>query len=264
MPLLPAIGTAAILALVGLAVGSLAARAVTLFPPVDATTTAPPPTCPHCRCHLPWPRAVLLPWWLLRSGRCPHCGHALPRPAIVGWGAAVVLAVVGLTSAERGPADVAALAFFGVWATLLAVIDARTRRLPNPLVLPAYPVAVAVVALAGALAPDSTQRLFSAAVGMAGLAAFYWLLWFVNPAGMGWGDVKLSGVVGLYLGWSGLGSLLSGTFVAFLLSACWGVMLIALGRATRKTQIPFGPFMLAGALAILLLGDPLPLLLAGS
>ncbi|WP_236700699.1 hypothetical protein [Allosalinactinospora lopnorensis] len=71
----------------------------------------------------------------------------------------------------------------------------------------------------------------------------------------------MAGLLGLYLGWNGLGSVISGTFLAFLLSAVFGLTLIAMGRATRKSQIPFGPFMVIGAFAVIITGDPLPLLL---
>jgi leader peptidase (prepilin peptidase)/N-methyltransferase len=79
------------------------------------------------------------------------------------------------------------------------------------------------------------------------LYAFYFVLMFVYPAGMGFGDVKLAGVLGLYLGWVGWGAVLVGAFGAFLLGGVVSVALIATGRATRKSGIPFGPFMLAGA-----------------
>jgi leader peptidase (prepilin peptidase)/N-methyltransferase len=75
---------------------------------------------------------------------------------------------------------------------------------------------------------------------------------FVYPAGIGWGDVKLSGVIGLYLGWFGASTLLAGLIGGYLLAAVTGIGLIVARRATRKSQIPFGPFMIAGTLAVLL------------
>jgi leader peptidase (prepilin peptidase) / N-methyltransferase len=75
---------------------------------------------------------------------------------------------------------------------------------------------------------------------------------FVYPNGIGWGDVKLSGVIGLYLGWFGVSTLLAGLVGGYLLAAVTGIGLIVARRATRKSQIPFGPFMIAGALAVLL------------
>jgi leader peptidase (prepilin peptidase) / N-methyltransferase len=74
----------------------------------------------------------------------------------------------------------------------------------------------------------------------------------VYPAGIGWGDVKLSGLLGLYLGWIGLFALAIGLAAGFVLAALAGLALIAGGRATRKSQIAFGPYMLAGSLAVII------------
>ena len=100
---------------------------------------------------------------------------------------------------------------------------------------------------------------------MAGLAAawlFFALLAGIHPAGLGWGDVKLSGVLGLYLGWLGAAALLAGLLGAFVLAALAGLGLIAAGKATRKSLLPFGPFMLASAIAVIaasgLVGSHLP------
>jgi leader peptidase (prepilin peptidase)/N-methyltransferase len=73
------------------------------------------------------------------------------------------------------------------------------------------------------------------------------------PAGLGWGDVKLSGLLGLYLGWLGLGALVTGLFLGDLLAAATGVGLIVTRRASRKSFLAFGPFLLAGTLAAVLL-----------
>ena len=72
---------------------------------------------------------------------------------------------------------------------------------------------------------------------------------------MGFGDVKLAGVLGIYLGWLGWGSLVSGVFLGFLLGGVTGLALLAAGRATRKSSIPFGPYMLLGALTAILWGE---------
>ncbi len=80
---------------------------------------------------------------------------------------------------------------------------------------------------------------------------------------MGFGDVKLAGVLGLHLGWLGWGQLALGAFLAFFLGGVVGLALIATGRATRKSAIPFGPFMLVGALVAVLVGEPILALYLG-
>jgi leader peptidase (prepilin peptidase) / N-methyltransferase len=134
----------------------------------------------------------------------------------------------------------------------LSWIDLRTHRLPNRIVFPAYAVAGVLLGTA-ALAGGQPVRLLGLAAGGAVLWLFYFIVRFVYPAGMGFGDVKLAGVLGLYLGYVDWLLLLWGTFAAFLLGGLYGVALMVLRRAGLKSAIPFGPFMIAGALLALAL-----------
>jgi leader peptidase (prepilin peptidase)/N-methyltransferase len=92
---------------------------------------------------------------------------------------------------------------------------------------------------------------------MALLFGFYLVLALVYPAGMGLGDVKLAGLLGLYLGWLGWAAVAVGAFTAFLIGGLVGVSLLATGRAGRKTAVPFGPAMLSGALLSVFAGAPI-------
>jgi leader peptidase (prepilin peptidase)/N-methyltransferase len=146
-----------------------------------------------------------------------------------------------------------AFAYLAVISVALAVIDARTRRLPNRIVLPAYPVLAGLFALACLLGAP-WEWLARAGIGGAILFAFYWLLRAVGRGGMGGGDVKLAGVIGMALGFVGWGALAVGAFAAFLVGGVVSLVLLLAGRAGRKTAIPFGPWMLAGAWIGLLVG----------
>jgi leader peptidase (prepilin peptidase)/N-methyltransferase len=161
----------------------------------------------------------------------------------------------------------AACAYFAVMAVRLTVIDVRHHLLPNRIVFPSYAVAgVLLLAAAVSASPgpgadqDPAGPLAGLAVPMlrvvAGAAAlwlFYFILRFAYPPGMGFGDVKLAGVLGMYLGYLGWGHLFAGTFLAFLLGGLWSIALLAARKGTLKSSIPFGPFMLAGAAAAMLL-----------
>ncbi|WP_377010183.1 prepilin peptidase [Cryobacterium melibiosiphilum] len=136
------------------------------------------------------------------------------------------------------------------------MIDIDTHTLPNVIVLPAYIVGGVLLA-ASALALGEPQRLLGALIGGAALFALYLLLALIYPGGMGLGDVKLAGVLGLYLGWLGWGELFVGAFGAFLLGGLFGVILLAFRKAGRKSSIPFGPWMLAGAWVGIFAGDVL-------
>lgn len=162
-----------------------------------------------------------------------------------------------------------ACAYFFVMAVRLTVIDVRHHLLPNRIVFPAYAVA-GVLLLAAALvhviagpaalegSPDGAAELLGIPAlrilaGGVVLWAFYFVLRMVYPPGMGFGDVKLAGVLGMYLGYLGWGHVFAGTFAAFLLGGLWSVALLAARRGTLKSSIPFGPFMLAGAAAAMFL-----------
>jgi leader peptidase (prepilin peptidase) / N-methyltransferase len=137
--------------------------------------------------------------------------------------------------------------------TALAVIDARERRLPDRLTLPSYPVALALLGLAAAVLPGGGRHFLGALAGLGAALALFVVQAVIYPAGLGWGDVKLAGILGLYLGWLGLAAVAAGLFLGYLLAAVAGLGLIAAGRASRKTQLPFGPFLLAGTLAVIML-----------
>ncbi|MCA4133557.1 prepilin peptidase [Arthrobacter sp. M4] len=156
----------------------------------------------------------------------------------------------------------AACAYFVWMAVRLTVIDVQHHLLPNRIVFPSYAVA-GVLLLGAAIAwavcgsvsatgSDPSAQLFgiagfqAVAAGVT-LYAFYFVLRVIYPQGMGFGDVKLAGVLGLYLGYLGWGHLVAGTFAAFLFGGIWGLALILARRGTLKSSIPFGPFMLAGA-----------------
>ncbi len=149
-----------------------------------------------------------------------------------------------------------ACAYFAVMAARLTVIDVRHHLLPNRIVFPSY--AVAGVLLAGAAVTGAGAGLFGVpglrvVAGGAVLWLFYFLLRAAYPPGMGFGDVKLAGVLGMYLGFLGWGHVFAGTFAAFLFGGLWSVALLVSRRGTLKSDIPFGPFMLAGSAAAMLL-----------
>lgn len=127
----------------------------------------------------------------------------------------------------------------------LVVVDLREHRLPNVFTLPAYPVIAALLALAAVLEGDVTSLLRALAAGIVVLAAFV-LLHLINASGMGMGDVKLAGPVAMLLGWVSWNTVLWGIFLGFLTGAVWSILLLVMRRATRRSHIAFGPFMLLG------------------
>jgi leader peptidase (prepilin peptidase)/N-methyltransferase len=143
------------------------------------------------------------------------------------------------------------LAAIGV---VLGYIDSQTRLLPTRLIFPSYAVVAGLVAAAGLVDGFDRHDLIRAGLGLIVMGGFYRLMYAIYPAGMGFGDVRLSGVLGIALGYIGWGALLTGMYAGFLLGGVGGGLL-AVFRITNRKRYPFGPFMLLGALVGLLWGN---------
>jgi leader peptidase (prepilin peptidase)/N-methyltransferase len=214
--------------------------------PRGESVNKPRSRCPSCETQI---RAVdnlpVLSWLLLR-GRCRSCSAPIsPRYPLVEAGTAALCALVVVV--EGPDAD----AVIGIVLVLLLVpitlIDLDTRRIPN--VLTAIGAVAAIVLVAGLRTDALVEHL------IAGVAAAAFLLAAVlaYPSGMGMGDVKLAGVLGLFLGRdvapAMMAALLVGTLVGGVIMARVGV------ERGRKTAVPFGPFLALGGLFGLLAGD---------
>lgn len=177
--------------------------------------------------------------------RCGHCGGSVGRPATLELLTAAVLALL-LGRFARQP-DVFAFAFLGVLGVALSAIDIAVNRLPDRLTLPAIPLLIALLGTA-ALIGHQGGALVRALFGGLALGGCFLLLALVRPSDLGGGDVKLAVLAGLALAWLGWRTLLAGAALGFVLAGLAGLVLLALRRATLRTQLCFGPFLLAGAL----------------
>lgn len=137
----------------------------------------------------------------------------------------------------------------------LAAVDWRMRLLPTRIIAPAYAATSALILLAGLL-EHSWSPVLHAAEGWAVVGGFYLLLWLIYPKGIGYGDVRLAGLLGLALGVLGWPQVLVGGYAGLLLGALLGPLLVAFQVVDRKAM-PFGPFMVAGAVCGVLFGPVL-------
>lgn len=168
--------------------------------------------------------------------------------------ATVALSWAMLVGARGLVADLPAFLAVAALGGAMAYIDIREHRLPDWLTYPACAAAAALLLIA-ALANAEWTAYGRAWLGALALAGGFLLLAVVRPADLGLGDVKLAGSLGLLLGWIGWGHVVLGAFLAFLFGGLYSVLLLATRRAGRRSEIPFGPFMLAGALATVVWGD---------
>lgn len=249
-----------LLAVIGVAAGPAAGpylAVLAAWVPAGAGLRQPPWRWPACRAGLG--AAVPVVGWRLAHGRCPACAARTGS-----WHPAVELAAAAgfaLMALRFGISPVLpAFWLLAALAVVLSVIDLRQGRLPDRLTLPAYPAAAVLLGAAALAGPGGARRFLAALAGLAVAGLFFGLLALVSPAGLGWGDVKLAGVLGLYLGWVGAVAVAAGLAGAFVLASVTSLALIAAGRTTRKSQLPFGLFMLVTAIAVIAVSGLVPVL----
>jgi leader peptidase (prepilin peptidase)/N-methyltransferase len=140
----------------------------------------------------------------------------------------------------------------------LTLVDLRTRLLPTAVVRPAL-VGVVLLGSLSAYLEDDLDALVRAVIAMAVVFSLFFALWWIHPPGMGYGDVRLSAVLGFALGYLGWPEVLVGIYGAFLVFAVPGLFVAVFrrDRGVLAAAYPFGPFLLGGALAGIVLGDPL-------
>lgn len=190
--------------------------------------------------------------WLGRAG-CAGCGGVTYGPPAWFWCGAAGVVCGGLAVVVGPRPELAVWLLAAPVALLLAAVDRAVNRLPDLLTLPlAFGTAAGLGVVA--LLPGAAGSWPRALLGGVVLAGTYFVLFLIQPNGMGFGDVKLALTLGAALGWYGWGVLLGGAFLGFLAGAVYGTALVLRGRAGRRTAMAFGPFMVLGAWAALLLG----------
>jgi leader peptidase (prepilin peptidase)/N-methyltransferase len=222
--------------------------------PLGESVIRPRSRCPQCGAELRERDNIPVLSWLLLRGRCRSCNAAISvRYPLVELGTGLLFAAVAWWCGLAW--QLPAFLYLAAIAVALSAIDLDVKRLPDAIVLPSYVVALVLLLLPAVVEGRWLDLLHGVLTGLA-LFAFYFLLAVIYPAGMGFGDVKLSGVLGLYLGWVSWPLAILATFAAFLLGSVVGVVVIVRGKGGRKTKVPFGPFMLLGTFLALFFGQP--------
>jgi leader peptidase (prepilin peptidase) / N-methyltransferase len=230
--------------------------------PAKESIVAPRSRCPNCGHQLSAADNIPVLSWMMLGGKCRYCRAPISPRYLAGevlTGSVWALAVVRLGTSWR---LLAYLPF--LWVLIaLSLIDLETKLLPNRIVYPSVVVGIVLLGIATALGPDGSGDWVRGLEGMAAGTGAFFVVALISPAGMGMGDVKLAGLIGLYLGYLEWGRVAIGFFLAFLIGAVSGITLMIAGKAGRKTQVPFGPFMALGAIIATLYGRPILDLWAG-
>jgi leader peptidase (prepilin peptidase)/N-methyltransferase len=240
--------------LLGLILGSFG-NVVIARVPCGASLWPPRNTCPRCGTTTRSYDNIPVVSWVVLRGRCRACEEAISvEHPLVEIACGLLFAVTGwrfgLTWALPG------LLLFVWLLVVVAVIDLHTRRIPNRLTYPLIPALLVLLTTAALL--EGTPWV-AVRVVVAGLVSFGLLLVMalINPRGMGMGDVKLAAFIGLGLGYVGWWHVWLGLFLGFLGGGVIAALLLARGLRTRKDHIPFGPWLAAGAIVALLIGQPI-------
>ena len=166
------------------------------------------------------------------------------RVPVVEVGTALLFVLAGLRSGLSW--ELPAFLFLAAAGVLLAVIDLQHHLLPNRVVVPSIAIGAALL-LVPAVAEAQWGALLRAGLGAGALFAVFLVLALISPSGLGMGDVKLAGLIGLYLGWIGWGAVFVGAVAGFVVQALLALVLLAGRRIGLRGELPFGPAMLIGA-----------------
>jgi leader peptidase (prepilin peptidase)/N-methyltransferase len=229
----------------GLAIGSFLNVVIYRLPRKESLLH-PGSHCPNCQAPVKARDNIPVLGWLLLRGRCRACGQpfSIRYPAVELLTAVLFALVVG----TQDEAIRVVLGLMLVTALVpIALIDLDVRLIPNVITGPA-----AIAALVAGLALDIDFVPEQLIAGAAAFAFFFIAAW-LYPRGMGMGDVKLAGMLGLYLG----RAVAPAIFIALILGVVVGAVVIArVGqRAGRKTAVPFGPFLAIGGIIAFFVGD---------
>jgi leader peptidase (prepilin peptidase)/N-methyltransferase len=242
----------ALVALVGSVFGSFANVAIHRVP-LGRSVVRPRSACPSCSTALSGIENVPVLSWLVLRGRCRHCQARISvRYPLIELATAAVWVLLALRIGWKP--ELPAYLMFGTTLVILSAIDLKVHRLPNKVLAWGSLVGVVLFALATLVKWD----LRPLGRGLEGVVLYgvpMFVIGMISRGGMGMGDVKFAPYLGFHLGWLRLGFVPLGAFLGFLFGAVIGVLLVTLGRAGRKTQIAFGPFMALGAFVCILAGD---------
>jgi len=244
---------AAVCGLLGLAVGSFL-NVVIYRVPRKESVVRPRSRCPGCGTQLAERDNIPVVSWVLLRGHCRTCGEPISaRYPLV----ELTTAALFVAAALRFGLDWVLPAYLVFFAALVAItfIDLELYIIPNRVLYPAVFISIPLLVLAAA-AQSEWGNLERAVIGAVVAWVFFLVLHLVSPRGMGFGDVRLSFLLGLFLGWLDLRHVFLGVFFGFLLGSIVGVALMILRRRGRKDHIPFGPFLAVGAVVAVLAGSP--------
>jgi len=234
----------------GLVVGSFLTVVVDRVPKKESIIS-PRSRCPHCGVEIRSRDNIPVLSWLLLRGRCSSCRTRIAvRYPLLEAGTAASFA--GVAIVYPGVYAIAMLCGFCAVMLTVGAIDLEHKIIPNRITYPAFPAFAVLVAVGWAIGQGLDP--LRASIGALAYGGTFLVIAFIAPRGLGMGDVKLTGLIGLVMGSLGLRYVGVAAGAAILLGGFGGILALLAGRG-RKSAIPFGPFLAAGALVATFWGE---------
>lgn len=236
----------------GLAIGSFL-NVVAYRVPLGKSVVSPPSACPNCSAEITSRDNIPVLSWLLLRGRCRNCAEPIsPRYAVVELTTAVLFAV---TPYVVGPVWAIGAFWWFIGVTVALVLtDLDHKRIPNRILYPGTVVG-AVLLVVAALMDGDVNRLLPAALGGLGYFTIMLVIALIARGGFGFGDVKLSLLLGIFMGYLDWQFVGLGFFLAFFLGGVVSILLLVTKIKGRKDKVPFGPYLVLGAYLAIAFGD---------
>lgn len=248
-------------AIIGAVAGSFLSVVVHRVP-LGESIVAPGSRCTSCGQGIRAVDNIPVLAYLVRRGRCRSCGVVIPVRYLL---LELLTAGLFLLVTSRAPTLWVAPALCVAVATLVAasVIDLGHLRIPPAVLYVGAAVGLPLLVVASAGTGQWVAMLRAVVSAAVAFSAFF-AVFLAVPKGMGFGDVRLAGFCGLFLGWLGYRVAAVGIVLAFVLGGVVAIGLVLTGRAGRKTKLPFGPFLALGSIAAMLYGPHLAAIWLGS
>ncbi len=238
----------------GLSIGSFLNVLIWRVPQRESLVR-PGSSCPDCGTLIRRRDLIPVVSWVILRGRCRQCQVCISmRYPLVELLTAVAGAAVGARFSDG--LTVASFLVVAAGCIALSAIDLDTHTLPSGLIYATALTGGVLLVISSALSGD-IGRLVPAAAAALTVGLVLYTVWLIAPGGFGFGDVRLGTMLALFLGWLSAAHVFVGIAIAFVLGAIAGLGLMFSGRAGRRTAVPFGPFLTAGALIAVLFGRPI-------
>lgn len=239
--------------ILGLAIGSFL-NVVAYRVPIGRSVVSPPSACPSCSAEITSRDNIPVLSWLLLRGKCRNCAEPIsPRYAVVELTTGVLFAI---TPYLVGPVwAIGAYWWFAGVTVTLVLTDLDHKRIPNRILFPGTIVGAVLLVVAAMLDGD-LGRLLPAALGGLGYFTVMLVIALIARGGFGFGDVKLSLLLGMFLGYLDWQFVGLGFFLAFFFGGVVSILLLVTKIKGRKDKIPFGPYLVLGTYLAIAFGDP--------